>query len=276
LLHYALFGEQEGRCPGPYFQPTWYREKYKLPTGESALVHYLKNRLGPYSPILEFDAQYYLQTYADVASAGINPFEHFMFHGYKEGRNPSAEFDTKFYTRRYLKGRQDQNPLLHFLEHRHEDGIFPWPPENEATIPAEVKRFTRPSAHFEELRPIPPGAKPKVKVLAYYLTQFHAFPENDKWWGTGFTEWTNIARGMPRFKDHYQPRIPRDLGFYSLADIETMRRQVKLAQGAGVHGFVFYYYWFNSKRLLERPLEQFLKVVDRVATKHLSPAPARR
>jgi len=62
------------------------------------------------------------------------------------------------------------------------------------------------------------------------LTQFHAFPENDKWWGTGFTEWTNIARGVPRFKDHYQPRIPRDLGFYSLGDIETMRKQVRFAR----------------------------------------------
>ena len=110
LLHYAMLGEQEGRCPGPYFQPAWYREKYKIPTNESALAHYLKNRLGPYSPISEFDAQFYLQTYTDVASAGIDPFEHFIFHGYKEGRNPSAEFDTKFYMRRYLKGRLDQNP----------------------------------------------------------------------------------------------------------------------------------------------------------------------
>jgi glycosyltransferase involved in cell wall biosynthesis len=262
LLHYAAIGEREGRCPGPYFQPVWYREKYKVSASESSLGHYLEHRLGPYSPIPEFDARYYLQTYVDVASAGIDPFEHFIFHGYKEGRNPSAEFDTKFYTRRYLRGRPDQNPLLHFLEHRHEDGIFPLPPENEATIPAEIKRFTRPGAHFEELRPIPPGAQPRAMVLAYYLTQFHAFPENDKWWGTGFTEWTNIARGVPRFKDHYQPRIPRDLGFYSLADIETMRRQVKLAQSAGVQGFVFYYYWFNGKRLLEQPLEQFLGARD--------------
>ncbi|WP_084799435.1 glycoside hydrolase family 99-like domain-containing protein [Bradyrhizobium sp. Ai1a-2] len=262
LLHYASIGEPEGRRPSPYFQPAWYREKYGIPEKESPLAHYLKNRVGPFSPIPEFDAQHYLQTYQDVATAGVDPFEHFIFHGYKEGRNPSAEFDTKFYIQRYFKGKIDQNPLLHYLEHRHEDGIYPSPPENEATIPAEIKRFTKPSAQFEELRPLPGSAKPRAKVLAYYLTQFHAFPENDKWWGTGFTEWTNIARGVPRFKDHYQPRIPRDLGFYSLGDIETMRKQVRIAQAAGIHGFVYYYYWFNGKRLLERPLEQFLKTRD--------------
>ncbi|WP_271504865.1 glycoside hydrolase family 99-like domain-containing protein [Bradyrhizobium sp. CCBAU 11357] len=262
LLHYARHGEPEGRRPSPYFQPAWYREKYAIPATESPLAHYLKNRIGPFSPIPEFDAQYYLDTYKDVAAANVDPFEHFIFHGYKEGRNPSAEFDTKFYIQRYFKGKTDQNPLLHYLEHRHEEGIFPSPPENEATIPAEIKRFTKPSALFEELRPLPPSTKPRAKVLAYYLTQFHAFPENDKWWGTGFTEWTNISRGVPRFKDHYQPRVPRDLGFYSLLDIETIRKQVKLAQAAGIHGFVYYYYWFNGKRLMERPLEQFLKARD--------------
>ncbi|WP_456632982.1 glycoside hydrolase family 99-like domain-containing protein [Bradyrhizobium sp. USDA 10063] len=262
LLHYASVGEPEGRRPSPYFQPGWYREKYAIPASESPLAHYLKNRVGPFSPIPEFDAQYYLQTYQDVAAAAVDPFEHFIFHGYKEGRNPSAEFDTKFYIQRYFKGKTDQNPLLHYLEHRHEDGIYPSPPENEATIPAEIKRFTKPSPLFEELRPLPASAKPRAKVLAYHLTQFHAFPENDKWWGAGFTEWTNIARGVPRFKDHYQPRIPRDLGFYSLADVETMRKQVRLAQAAGIYGFVYYYYWFNGKRLMEKPLEQFLKARD--------------
>jgi glycosyltransferase involved in cell wall biosynthesis len=262
LLHYASIGEAEGRRPSPFFQPAWYREKYGISAQESPLAHYLRNRIGPFSPIPEFDAEYYLRTYPDIALAGVDPFEHFVFHGYKEGRNPSVEFDTKFYIQRYFKGKTDQNPLLHYLEHRHEDGVFPLPPENEATIPAEIKRFTKPSAHFEELRPLPRSAKPHAKILAYYLTQFHAFPENDKWWGTGFTEWTNIARGVPRFKDHYQPRIPRDLGFYSLQDVETMRKQVKLAQASGIHGFVFYYYWFNGKRLLERPLEAFLQARD--------------
>ncbi len=262
LLHYVVVGEAEGRRPSPHFDPVWYRDSYRVPRDQNALAHYLKHRVGPFSPIPEFDAKYYLETYKDVAEAGIDPFEHFIYCGYREGRNPSAQFDTKFYTQRYLKGRTDQNPLEHYIEHRHEPGVFPLPPENDATIPAEVKRFTKPGRHFEEFRPLPSGAKRRAKVLAYYLTQFHPIAENDAWWGKGFTEWTNIARGLPRFKDHHQPRVPRDLGFYSLSQLATMRKQVELAKAAGIHGFVYYYYTFNGKRLLEKPLEQFLASPD--------------
>ena len=261
LLHYAQFGENEGRRPAPLFDPTWYRTKYNLPQSVSALGHYLKHRIGPYSPIPEFDATYYLETYKDIAAANVDPFEHFISYGYREGRNPSPDFDTKFYSRRYLQGKLDVNPLVHYLEHRHLPGILPRPSEHEATIPATVKRFTRPGPQFEEWRPLAASttAPRRAKLLAFYLTQFHPFPENDRWWGAGFTEWTNISRGMPRFRDHYQPRIPRDLGFYSLDRPETMEKQIAIAKAAGIYGFAFYYYWFNQRRLMEKPLEQFLR-----------------
>ena len=103
-----------------------------------------------------------------------------------------------------------------------------------------------------------PGAVPRAKLLAYYLPQFHRVAENDAWWGKGFTDWTNLGRAMPRFAGHLQPRIPRDLGYYSLDDPATLRRQIAMAKGAGLSGFVFYTYWFNGRRLLDKPLQQLL------------------
>ncbi len=259
LLHYALHGHRESRRPVPYFDAEWYRLAYAVPAGTPCLLHFLTHRHeGWVSPIPEFDPVHYLRLAPDVKAAGMDPFEHYLVQGAAEDRSPSAVFDPVWYRVRYMAHLPAGNPLLHYRANRHAPGILPSRPADDTDIAREVRRFTAPGPLFEEVTPLPPGSHVRARLLAFYLPQFHAVPENDRWWGRGFTEWTNVARALPRFAGHYQPRIPRDLGHYSLEGTETLRRQVALARGAGLQGFVFYFYWFNGRRLLDGPLEALL------------------
>ena len=97
-----------------------------------------------------------------------------------------------------------------------------------------------------------------LRAIAIYLPQFHPVPENDLWWGKGFTEWTNVAKCKPAFKGHYQPHLPADLGFYDLRLPEVREAQAEMARNFGISGFCYYHYWFNGRRILERPMQEVL------------------
>jgi hypothetical protein len=389
LVHYITHGDSEGRKPSLNFDSSWYRKQNNIPDSENALLHYLKNcKSCQFAPIPEFDIEHYARSYPDIVAAGIDPFEHFVSYGYREGRSPSLQFDANFYWARYLDGDRSVNPFLHFLAHKHGPGVVGRMHDDEVSIPREVAPpKSAPEGHVDSItrrgargwawlplspdtvaqveavldarvigrasadrlrpdllesnigtgrygfamsfdepvtgdrapefrvlipsQPYLPGVKtlpaltpedcvtpargsiatwykehakftsrgpeyeefdgsiisglpaaadvPRPLLLAFYLPQYHAIPENDQFWGKGFTEWRQIARGASRFPGHYQPRIPRDLGFYDLSSLSTLRAQAELAKGAGIQAFAYYYYWFNGKRVLEKPLNMLLE-----------------
>lgn len=98
----------------------------------------------------------------------------------------------------------------------------------------------------------------KPNIIAFYLPQFHTIPENDEWWGKGFTDWVNVKNARPLFGGHMQPRIPLNTNYYDLSTVEAIRWQTSLAREYGVDGFCIYHYWFNGKLLLEKPAEILL------------------
>lgn len=201
-----------------------------------------------------FDTAYYFSKYSHLLHGTRNLLEHYLEHGVKMSFNPSAKFDTNFYLINNPDvARADVNPLIHYICH----GIN----ENRKAVPAHYvsKYIPLPAEYIPRLPTNTSPPAKAVRAICFYLPQFHAIPENDKWWGQGFTEWTNVKPAIPQFEGHYQPHIPHpDIGYYNLLDRSVQEKQIELAKQYGIEGFCYYLYWFSGQRLLEKPLDNML------------------
>ncbi len=208
-----------------------------------------------------FDAEFYLAGFA-TDRRPADPASHYLTAGWLQGHDPAPWFSTWHYLALHPDvAAAGMNPFLHYCVQGVTEGrvLQKLGRAPDGDVFAAHAFATAPGPHFEEFDPaIGVGRTPRAKVLAYYLPQFHPVPVNDRNWGRGFTEWRNLPRALPRFQGHIQPRIPRDLGPYSLTEGDTMRRQIEMARAAGLYGFCVYHYWFDGERVLDAPMERFL------------------
>lgn len=218
------------------------------------------------------DIGYYLKKNPDVYYSGQDPILHYIYHGFNEGRLASLYFDgNKYLSENPDVKKANLNPLVHYSLYglKEDRGILNGSKhlvvynQNNGAYKHILNLFENSynkSSDFVDYRDNDFDLNDNdVKLISFYLPQFHPFKENDEWWGKGFTEWSNVTRALPMFHGHNQPQLPIDTGFYDLRLVETFKKQISLAKNYGIFGFCFYFYWFNGKKLMEKPVELFLE-----------------
>jgi ADP-heptose:LPS heptosyltransferase len=220
-----------------------------------------------------FDLGWYVVHHPEVAGASLHPIDHYLREGAAKGFSPNPYLDFKQYQDSDEQmSRLGINPLLHYIdqgwrERRHLP-IQGGTPDEAARGKNFEGILTSTTATISALTDsLPAGQNPDFdyrtgqlpQVFAFYLPQFHPIAENNWAHGMGFSEWHNVVKAKPLFRGHYQPRIPGELGFYDLRSEEVLHQQVRLAQEHGVSGFCFYYYSFQGRKLLYKPIENFVK-----------------